>query len=146
MALIKLPHVFSALQFGELSLQAATSENVFFQGPVYGRENWTDEYSMGIATLDGNIRPNRELAGYEIADITESGYLDELKNNKFVGVTPWPHMNKNATLFVERPQFMPADIDLQGNTTIQAQFTDLVTATHMMQYGVNIYIEYEELD
>lgn len=146
MATIKPPVAFTALQLGEVSLQAATSENVFYQGTVYGRENWTDDYTMGVDLGGGRIQPGRELAGYAIADISESGILDELKNTKYVGTTPWPFIQKHPSLLVERPQFMPVDIDVRGNTTIQAQFTDSVTASHYMQYAVNIYIEYEELD
>lgn len=146
MSLVKTPFVSTALQFGEVSLQAATSENVFYQGWVYGRDNWTDEYTMGIDLGGATIRGGEEMQGYQIVDITEAGILHELKNTHYQGGIPWAFMQKQPNLLVERPHFMPVDIDVRDNSTIQAQYTDSATTAHMMQYALTIYIEYEELD
>jgi hypothetical protein len=145
MAVVRLPTVSTALLLGDLSLQSATSENVFFHSEVYGRENYTDEYSMGIATAAGIVTAGRPYAGFTMTDITEAGSLDELKNNNFLGTRPWAYWQKNPGLLVERPHYMPVDIDVRENQTVNAQFTDLATATHLLQYRVKIYIEYEEI-
>jgi hypothetical protein len=134
---------------GELTLQALTSENVFFQSEVYGRENYPDEYSTGVNEPGGHIRPDprpsQPQAGYTIANITEAGTLDGLKNLNYTGRTPSAYIQLNPSFLVERPSMMPVNIDVRDNTTLLAQFTDTATATHLLQYRVNIYIEYEEV-
>lgn len=129
--------ILSGQKRGVVTLQSGTTEDVFYQNDVYGRENWPDEYSMGIDLK------NRQVPGRTIGAFTEAGELNELKNTRSLGGL-WPYTIEHPALMVERPSFDPVSIELEEKTSLLAQYTAESTDKHVLSQLVRIYIEYEE--